>query len=570
MRKWKKKSSSPDSGISYTICGEYFPEIYPAFRSEEWSRGMEDPLDTEMRLFCSCTRWTFNRLQEGNSGKELKEQGQQIFGLNSRYCDNAILKAKAVIESQKELLVLEIEETETRLARAKKKLSYSEKDLDKAVEKNDPSKIEKFKRTVYGRRARVKKLADKLDELKVHQDNGTIPKVVFGGRSLWKRVCKGRATREEWRQARQDRLYSCGDETKGGNPNIKISWSGAPGYEEFFLSVTISHLSEQKGIDSKGRPIMTRAPKVKGKLWLPEKHRLKVLELLLSGAPYTVELIKGNDGRYRAHITFTVTAPVLTTNPNRGYLGTDTNPDGVALANVSYFGQPELWPEDFNIPYPKALHKFAGEFQVTIHPNGFLYIKMPELAYSRGSRRTYLIGVLAKVVVHIAKTLGKPIALEKLDFGKDRLDTNKKFNRMAANFPYKKIVEAVIRKAFKEGVGVKQVWPAYTSTIGCCKYMERYGITVHHAAAYIIARRAIGFRERITRELKQKIQVFKEKLDQKVNSLPGEGKGMTRKAKRLFKRLDEKVPVHNGLTRFKQESFYSVWRDLKQLVLLSR
>nr|WP_246187427.1 hypothetical protein [Moorella glycerini] len=35
----------------------------------------------------------------------------------------------------------------------------------------------------------------------------------------------------------------------------------------------------------------------------------------------------------------------------------------------------------------------------------------------------------------ITKTLGKPIALEDLDFGKDRLDTNKKFNRMAANFP---------------------------------------------------------------------------------------------------------------------------------------
>ncbi|WP_242868840.1 IS200/IS605 family accessory protein TnpB-related protein, partial [Desulfotomaculum copahuensis] len=81
-------------------------------------------------------------------------------------------------------------------------------------------------------------------------------------------------------------------------------------------------------------------------------------------------------------------------------------------------------------------------------------------------RRTYLIGVLARVVVDIAKTLGKPLAVEKLDFGKDRLDTNKRFNRMAANFPYKKMIETVMRKAFKEGVGVKQVWPAHTSTIG--------------------------------------------------------------------------------------------------------
>jgi len=78
--------------------------------------------------------------------------------------------------------------------------------------------------------------------------------------------------------------------------------------------------------------------------------------------------------------------------------------------------------------------------QVTIHPNGFLYIKIPELAYSRGYRRTYLIGVLARVVVDIAKVLGKPLAGEKLDFSKNRLDTNKKFNRMAANFPFKKMI----------------------------------------------------------------------------------------------------------------------------------
>jgi len=41
-------------------------------------------------------------------------------------------------------------------------------------------------------------------------------------------------------------------------------------------------------------------------------------------------------------------------------------------------------------------------------------------------------------------------------------------------------------------------------------------------------------------------------------------------AGRLLGRLDEKISVHNGLDRFQQESFYSVWHDLKELVLLSR
>ncbi|BCV22235.1 hypothetical protein hamaS1_23040 [Moorella sp. Hama-1] len=566
MGKQKKRPINPVEGIKYTVCGEFFPAIYPARRNEKWAKGVEDPLTTEMRLFCACTRWAFNRLLEGDSREELKKQGQEVFGLNSRFCDDAILKAREIIGSQRELLVMEIKETETKLARAKKKLGWAEKDLAKAIKAGDTVKSEKAKRTVHGRKMRVKKLAEKLVGLQDHQNNGTIPKVVFGGCSLWKRVCQGRATREEWRNARQNRLYARGDETKGGNPNMKLSYQNGG----FTLAVTISHLSEQIGTDSKGRPIMTKAPRVEGKLWLPEKHRLKMWELLLSGAPYTVELIRDNDGRYRAHITFTIAAPATVTNPNRGYLGMDTNPDGVALANVGYTGQPEPWPEGFSVPYPKTLHKFAGEFQVTIHPNGFLYIKVPELAYSRGYRRTYLIGVLAQVVVSITRALGKPLAVEKLDFGKDRLDTNKRFNRMAANFPFKKMIVAVMRKAFKEGVEVRPVWPAHTSTIGYWKYRQRYGITIHHAAALVIARRAIGFKERITKELKQRVQAVREKLIPKANSLPGEGKGMTRKVKRLVTQLDGKIPVHNGLTRFKQESFYSAWHDLKQLALANR
>lgn len=562
----KKGEAGSNHGLKFTVQGEWFPEVYPAFSASKWSRGEEDLLDTEMRLFSSCTRWAFNRLLEGRSREELKRQGQELFGLNSRFCDDAILKAKEISASQKELLALEIEETEAKLTRAKKKLRWAEKELARAVKIGDTAKSQKAKRTMHRRKARVEKLNAKLAELKAHQDNGTIPRVIFGGRSLWKQVCKGRATREEWRQARQKRLYARGDKTKGGNPNIKILPKGG----EFRLAVTISHLSEARGTDSLGRPLMTRAPRVEGKLWLPEKHRLKVRELLLSGAAYSVELIKGQDGRYRAHIAFSLPEPALITDPRGGYLGLDTNPDGVALANVSCTGRPEPWPEDFTVPYPKALHKFPGEFQVTLHPNGFLYLKIPELAYSRGYRRVYLIGVLAQAVVDVARRLGKPLAVEKLDFGQDRLDTNKKFNRLVANFPFRKITEAVMRKAFKEGVGLKPVWPAHTSTIGYWKYMERYGVTIHHAAALVIARRAMGFKEPITKELEQKIQAVKARLNLKVDSLPGEGEGMTRKVKRLFKRLGEKVSVHNGLDRYKQESFYSVWHDLKELALSSR
>ena len=42
-----------------------------------------------------------------------------------------------------------------------------------------------------------------------------------------------------------------------------------------------------------------------------------------------------------------------------------------------------------------------------------------------------------------------------------------------------------------------EVNPAYTSQIGKMKYMKRLGISIHQAASYVIARRAMGFKEKL-------------------------------------------------------------------------
>jgi IS605 OrfB family transposase len=553
--------------FSMTVCGEFFPEIYPAFRSSKLSRGGEAPFETEMRLFCACMRRAFNRLLEGVSRDEIKKLGQEIFGLNSRYVDDARLKAQGVLDSRKELLELEIEETENKLGRARRKLGRAMRKLAKAEEKGAALDIvEKLRLVVKGRNNRVASLEKKLAELEVHRENGTIPKVVFGGRKLWEKVCRGRAAREEWRAARKNRLYSRGDETKGGNPNIKVSFDG----QDFRLAVSISHLSEQTGTDKLGRPKMSRAPRVEGRLWLPEKHRELVRIWLAMRLPYAVELVRTLDGRYLVHLTFDL-GEAPEPDFSKGCLALDTNPDGVALCNVGVSGQPEPWPKGFSVPHPSNLGKYEGEFQVITYPNGFLYIRVPDLAYASGFRRSYLIGVLAKVVVDVAFFLGKPVVLENLDFGKEHLDTNKKFNRMASNFPFAKMVEAVCRRAVKEGVPFKLVPARHTSTIGRWKYMERYAVPVHCAAALSIGRRAMGFKERVTKELRHLVAQIKQNLTQKVDPYtPREGRGMTRRVGAILKHLDGKLPLHNGLTRQQQMQFYSVWHDLKLLALSLR
>jgi predicted transposase len=552
--------------FSMTVCGEFFPEIYPAFRSLKWGRGEEDPLVTEMRLFCACQRWAFNRLLDGVSRDEIKKRGQGLFGLNSRYVDDARLKVQALLDSQKELLELEIEETEKKLGRARKKLGLAMRKLAKAEEKGAGSGVlERLRLAVKGRNARVNSLERKLAESKVYLESGTIPKVVFGGKKFWKRVCKGRATREEWRAVRRNRLYSRGDKTKGGNPNMKVSFRNG----ELRLAVVISHLSEQVGEDILGRPKMSCAPRVEGKLWLPEKHCHLVRIWLAMKLPYATELIRTSDGRYLVHLTFDL-GEVPGADFAKGCLALDTNPDGVALCNVGATGQPEPWPGDFSIPYPSNLGKYEGEFQVITYPNGFLYVRVPDLEYARGFRRKYLIGVLAKVVVGAAKFLGKPITLEDLDFGKDRLGTDRKFNRMASNFPYAEVTEAVCRRATKEKVAFESVLPRHTSTIGHWKHMKRYAVPLHCAAALVVGRRAMGYREHITKELKQLVVRIRQTLTREGRSEPREGKGMTCGVRAFLERLERKMAYHNGLASWQQTRFYSVWRDFKLLALSLR
>ena len=61
---------------------------------------------------------------------------------------------------------------------------------------------------------------------------------------------------------------------------------------------------------------------------------------------------------------------------------------------------------------------------------------------------------------------------------------------MLSGFAYSTFLTMLDRKAFKAGVKVVPVNPAYTSVIGRNNYLFRYGITAHEAAALVIARRA--------------------------------------------------------------------------------
>ena len=129
--------------------------------------------------------------------------------------------------------------------------------------------------------------------------------------------------------------------------------------------------------------------------------------------------------------------------------------------------------------------------------------RVPLVTYGkRHHQAEALIGDAVASVVEYARGAGKPLVVEKLDFRQKKAvleGESRKYSRMLTSFAYGKVKAYFISRGYREGVEIIEVNPAYSSVVGRVKFMERYGLTVHQAAAMVLARRLLGCSERIPR-----------------------------------------------------------------------
>jgi len=72
---------------------------------------------------------------------------------------------------------------------------------------------------------------------------------------------------------------------------------------------------------------------------------------------------------------------------------------------------------------------------------------------------------------------------------------------MLSSFSYNKILDTLESRAWRYGIQTHSVNPAYSSLIGRVKFANRYGLSIHHAAALCLGRRQLRFSERPPRSL---------------------------------------------------------------------
>jgi IS605 OrfB family transposase len=335
-------------------------------------------------------------------------------------------------------------------------------------------------------------------------------KLIFGGRTLFEKLKKkhlqGKRLKElkrKWKEKRQGTLLSIGAKHKTHKGNLNLRFIPAEnGKNNLWLKIA---LKNRKFILAKVRRDLSG----KSDKWA------SFLAKILSGEkfPYTVEL-KLKDGQIYGFAKFSLDVPPQTITKEKGVVGIDVNarPFHLAIAEVS---------PDGNLQSYKSIYLSHL------------------LKYKSRNRKEYEEWVIAHEVVRFAKEKGKAIAIEdiqKLPKGK-RGDGKAKIRKILQFFSYRRILKKIESLAIREGIEIVKVNPAFTSVIGMMKYCPQYFIDKDVAGAYVIGRKALGFKEEIPENYKKllKSQIYIQYALWRLGNMEDELKNKLNQEKNKYK-----------------------------------
>ncbi|GIK42143.1 MAG: transposase [Chloroflexota bacterium] len=426
------------------------------------------------------------------------------FGMDVRFARDAILEAAANQAALRELIPEYLANTKAKITKVETRLK------DYWCGKRKPKRAT-LEETLTGLEHRLTKLQAKRDKWQTHLDEGTLPSVIFGSAAAFHTRRKGQMSHPQWQRRRRKQFWSRGENSRNrGNQHVRI----APKDDGFTISIAT-------------------LPAVKGRLtyytvdlWIPEGKR----ELLRAGLKhsYAVRIIYAG-GAWRAHITIRekVSGEMLPDKPRKN----------------------EPWPRRMVMA---GLDCNTDRLTVAISsPRGNLLARrtfwLPNLGDMRTAQAEPLIG---KTLTDILDWLGKKkvtgLTVESLKFAQDH-DTHHRSNRATTKFRTR-IVKLAIRLALRRGLQVVQVNPAHTSVIGKYKYALAYGMSGHEAAAFVIARRGQGWKERLPKEIVAKLPQLRERLVAEAQTKPRQDK-----LRATYLRWAEK------LADWKNQHYWSLW-----------
>jgi IS605 OrfB family transposase len=380
----------------------------------------------------------------GRAVKDVKREAILKFGITARQFNSLKVQLAQVVEAWREGVSFRITDLEDRIKGLGKAIQILEKKIEKERKNKVPSqvKIDRWRFTIHQKSRSLASCRDRLQELLVEIKG--IPRICFGGRELLKQDKIA-----EWQVKRSSQIFLLGssDETAG---NQSCQWDG--------VDTLLIKLPEALGGE---RVKLTGVKFAYGQDCLGNR----------AGKPLTWLLFKDEKGRWHANVTLPETPAPVTNTLSWGGIGVDVNENHLAVGIVDRYG---------NLTETETLD-------------------FPEAGIDTGKAEDILWTSIHRLV-QLAKENHCGIVVEDLDFSNKKSYLKmfgKKHAKRLSSFAYAKFFEFLSGICARQGVELVKVNPAYTSQVARAKYVTGYRITVHHAAALVIARRGMNFGERL-------------------------------------------------------------------------
>ena len=424
-------------------------------------------------LYGRVQRRLFAAVSAGRSAPAMKSEYLQRYGIPARMFNAVRVSLDGKVASVREQQKLRLDDLQRRIARA-------ERQIDDAVERGSLGQVHQKKR-------RLANLRHRLAALESDIAVGRI-RLCFGSKRLWRKqhhlAENGYASHHEWlsdwQEAHSDEFFVLGsrDETAGcqlcvaavaddGTLTLRLRLpdclAAQHGKYLTIRGIHFNHGHEQvlAAMDSNAEYRLYRG-----------EHGDKAARATDLGQAISYRFKRDAKG-WRVFATMDMMDVPVVTDQRRGAVGVDLNADHLAVCETDDSGN------------------YVNAFSV------------PLVTYGKSQRQAEaIIGDAVANVVGYARDVGKPIVIEKLDFRQKKASLegeSHRYSRMLSSFSYSKTRACFISRGYRQGVEVHQVNPAFSSVIGRVKFMERYGLGVHQAAALVLARRLLGCSERIPR-----------------------------------------------------------------------
>jgi IS605 OrfB family transposase len=410
---------------------------------------LEEHFSKYADLYGQVERKLFSAMQSGVDAGKLKSPFLKKYGITARQFNAVSIGLKGKITSIIKSRPALISNIEGKIKKAEKVITKLEKKCPHS------NKIHQKKR-------RFAILKTGLVKMQIDHKDGKA-RICFGSKKLFQAqfnledngYVDHEAWLKDWQSARANEFTVIGSKDETGGCQGCVATLQPDGALSFRVRVPDSLITDGKYITIND---------------VSFKYGQDVLEkALLLGQAITYRF-KRDDKGWRVFVSTEYEVQKTITSRVAGSIGIDINADCLALSEVDRFG-----------------NMVASQV-------------VPCITYGKTSdQRKAIIGDAIKGAVQLAKTTGKPISIEKLDFSKKKSELEgikEKKARMLSSLSYSSIQNTLRSASYRAGVEVIEVNPAYTSTIGAVNYSQRYGISTHQSAAIAIARRGLGFSEK--------------------------------------------------------------------------